>query len=405
MEIIEKYNKPPKTLVWLLIVFFAATPCDYALPRFFGKNATILYVLGIAICAACFADLFLGREKKLFLPTDNAAIIFLCLLACVSLIWAEDFNRGKNMLISLAAIVVMYFLLFLYKYTKEEIKRIEIASILGGLYMVLFIFTQVDLSLVSAGYRLDLYTLSGGAYSDPNSLSARLVMPMVFCFKYIFESKKKLLKLFLLAEIGGIVYIMFLTGSRAAVITLAIVIFAILMKNLSGKRACLAFIMVFAVFIALSIFSNLLPQHLYVRIFNIESYTAMASAEGDRFDIWKNVFTRVFPESPLLGHGIGNAPVAMEPIYGKIKAIHNAFFVYLVDLGIIGFLLWMVFVVGKVKTAIKLRKKYIYPSIIILGTVIMACTLNAEIEKYLWNSFLYVHMVATSHNNCVDSGI
>ncbi len=391
-------NEPHKLLIWLLVFFFAASPCDYVLPHL--GSATVLWLLGLIISAFCVLDLIVFGGKKLVLTTDNAYLLFLCFLATVSMAWAAEFSRAQSALVSFISVAAMYFMLFLYKFTKEDIKKIEYASMVGGFIMIFFVFTQADLSRVAAGYRLDFDTIAGdnsSSFSDPNGLSARLMMPLIFCFKYIFEGKNKFLKLAFIAEIGGIVYIMFLTGSRAAVITLALVVFTILMKNLNGKRAGTAVIMVFAVFIALIIFPDLLPEHIYNRIFNFEKYQEVMTYEGDRVDIWGKAITQVFPKSPLFGYGIGNSPVAMREVYGKLKALHNSWLVFLIDLGLVGFLLWMGFIISKIKLAHKLRSKSVYPIVITLAVVIMATTLDGEREKYLWNAFLYSHMLYTAY--------
>ncbi len=394
-------NKPKKLLIWLLTLFFAATPCDYILPHI--GSATVLWLLGLLISAVCAADLFLLGHKKVIITTENIILVLLTFLSLVSMLWADDYAGARSYFFSFVAIAAMYFMLFLYDFEKEDIKRFELASIAGGLLMIFYVFTQVNLDLVRAGYRLDFNNIGSEDFSDPNGLSARLMMPLVFCFKYIFEGKKLVFKLPLIAELAGIVYIMFLTGSRAAVITLALSVFIILMSNINGKRSGTALIMIFAVFIALIIFPNMLPEHIYNRIFNFENYEAVTYTEGDRIDIWKNAITTVFPKAPIFGFGIGNSSYAMSEVYGKIKALHSSWFVPLIDLGIVGFALWMSFVISKINLSVKLRTKTIYPLVVMIATVIMATTLDSQKEKYLWNAFLYANMVYTMYCKQSDS--
>ncbi|MBE6680319.1 MAG: O-antigen ligase family protein [Ruminococcaceae bacterium] len=391
-------NKPHKLLSWLLAFFFVASPCDYVMPHF--GAATVLWLLGLIISIFCVMDLMLFGNKKFVVTTDNSYLLFLSVFAIISMLWAEEFVRAQNALVSFISVAAMYFMLFLYKFTEKDIKRIEYASIIGGFIMIYYVFTQVDLDRVMAGFRLDFDTIAtddSSSFSDPNGLSARLMMPLVFSFKYFFESKKLWQKLICIAEIGGIVYIMFLTGSRAAVITLALVVFIVLFKNLSGKRAGTALVMIFGVIIALLIFPGLLPEHIYNRIFNFAKYQEVMTYEGDRIDVWKNAITQVFPKSPIFGSGIGNSSVALREVYGKIKAVHSSWLVFLIELGLFGFVFWMSFVIGKIKLSFKLNSKSIYPVVITLAVIVMATTLDGQREKYLWNTFLYSHMLYTSY--------
>ncbi len=388
-------KQPSRLLIWLLTLFFAATPCDYILPHI--GSATVLWILGLLISAVCALDVFVLGQEKTTVTSDNIILVLLCFLSLLSILWANDFWRAHAYFISFVFIAVMYFLLFLYEFTNEDINNFELASIIGGAVMILYVFTQVDLELVNAGYRLDFNEIGSEDFSDPNGLSARLMMPLVFCFKHIFEGKKLIPRLFLLAELGGIVYIIFLTGSRAAIITLALAVLSIVIKYINGRRVGTVVIMIFAVFIALMIFPGMLPEHIYNRIFNFESYEAVILTEGDRIDIWKNAITEVFPKSPIFGVGIGNSPVAMKEVYVKLKALHSTWLVPLIDVGIVGFVLWIAFVIPKIKLSFKLRAQTVYPFAVMLAAVIMATTLDSQKEKYLWNAFLYAHMIYTAH--------
>lgn len=389
----HKLENPSKIFTYLLALFFFAVPLDYVLPHI--GSATVLTPLGLIIAA--MAAFMLFTRGNLQVDKDQLSIVFLIIVTVISALWAEDTDKAFSNGFSFVATALMYCLLFSFKFSKDEIKLFEKASIVGGFIFILYVFTQVDLDLVRAGYRLDLDTVGNkDHFSDPNGLAARLIMPMVFMLKNIFENPKKRNKFICIAGVAAAVYIIFLTGSRASVITLG-ALFVIILLHYGGNRAGVALaLLLLAVVVALYI-PNLLPEHIYERIFSADKYNEVTTIKGDRVDIWKNVLFKVFPDAPILGHGTGNSSVALKEYYGAVKGVHNSWLVVLGDLGLLGFVPWMLFVFGKIKQAFSLRKKSIYVLAVLAGVIIMATTLESSREKYLWNGFLYVHLYLTMY--------
>lgn len=390
---LNRIENKSKFLTFLLAIFFLATPIDYILPHF--GNATVLFVLGIAISLFLMGSLIISN---VIFDRDQVLIVSLIVVTIVSFLWAEDTDRAFSYAFSFIATALMYLLLFFFKFSKDEIKKIETASIIGGIIFLVYVFTQVDLDAVRAGYRLDLSSVGNQEYfSDPNGLAARLVMPTVLMIKRFLEKDKLLEKLLYGVSLGLIVYIIFLTGSRAAVIMLASILL-IVISNFATKSASAVALIVFLILVAIIYVPDLLPEHIYNRIFNFDKYQEVTTLEGDRIDIWKNVLFELFPNSPLWGYGIGNASLALAPFYGRIKAVHNSWLIVLVDLGLIGFIPWIALVFEKLKQAFKIRKKDIYVLAVIVGVIVMASTLDSAKEKYLWNGFLYVHMIMSMYD-------
>lgn len=391
LKIEKEKNYCPKFIYRMLILFFWATPLDYVLPHF--GSATILLVLGLLISAYSVFDLIF-RVGRFYLKQEDLIIVYLAFLSLVSLAWADNLYRAQSDLVSYLATYAMYFLLFAYRFSEKQIARIEYASVFGGVCMLVYVFTQVDMSLINGGYRLDFNNIGGEAFSDPNGLAARLMMPLVFSIKGLFERKKNLQRIVFLLSAGSIVYIIFLTGSRAGVLALLGVLFFVLQKHMSARRLGTFLAIIILIVVSIFLLLQILPDHITGRLFNIDNYREVATKEGDRIDIWKNLFTRVFPKSPIWGYGIGNAALAMSDVYYRTKAVHNSWFMVLLDLGIIGFIPWVVFTFRKVKRAYLLRKEN-YAFVATVGTFLMALTLDGTKEKYLWNVFLYIHMVST----------
>ncbi|MEE1279016.1 MAG: O-antigen ligase family protein [Acutalibacteraceae bacterium] len=390
MEGSIKIENRSKIITYLLALFFMVIPFDYVLPHI--GNATVLTPIGLIICAfAAFGVL----GKRATMDSFQLVVLWLIVLSITGMLWAEDANSARSQGISFASTAIMYFLLFFYSFSKKEITIFENASILGGILLVLYVLTQADLDAVYAGYRLKFSSIGSEFFSDPNGLAARLVLPFVFTMKRLLEKGNLLIKFILLLSLAGMFYVFFLTGSRAAMIVLAVVCLIILFGVMNDKRsgAFVAIVLIFS--LALIIAPMILPEHIMERIFNIDKYKEVTEIEGDRIDIWKNVILEVFPKSPIWGHGTGNSAVALKEVYGHLKAVHNSWLVFLAELGILGFFPWVVFTVSRISQAANMRRKNPYVFAALMGVLIMAATLNSEREKYLWNGFLYVHMIYT----------
>ena len=394
MEGSIKIENRSKVLTYLLALFFMVIPLDYVLPHF--GNATVLTPIGVAIC---FFAVFGVFGKRVTMDSFQLVVLWLIVLTITGMLWAKDADSARSQGISFVSTAIMYFLLFFYSFSKKEITLFENASILGGILLVLYVLTQADLDAVYAGYRLKFSSIGSEYFSDPNGLAARLVFPFVFTMKRLLEKGNLLIKFILLLSLAGMFYVFFLTGSRAAMIVLAVVCLIILFGVMNDKRsgAFVAIVLIFS--LALIIAPMILPEHIFGRIFNIDKYKEVTEIEGDRIDIWKNVMLEVFPKSPIWGHGTGNSSVALKEVYGNLKAVHNSWLVFLAELGILGFFPWVVFTVSRISQAYNMRRKSPYVFAALMGVLIMASTLDATREKYLWNGFLYIHMIYTLNNS------
>lgn len=388
---VDKIENKSKFLTYLLVAFFFATPIDYILPHF--GTATVLTVIGLFISA--LAVFFAFSQESAKMTGEQTCILLLIMFMTASNLWAGDTNRSFSYTFSFVATAAMYFLLFFFKFTKEEINMFEIAAIIGGAIFVIYIFTDVDMALVRAGYRLQLEQIDDAEhFSDPNGLAARLIMPLVFTVKRLLEKSTLQLKLLYGGLLAAMVYVIFLTGSRAAVISL-IVIGIIIFLSLDNKRVSNSIIFVFIALAIIILIPDLLPDHIFNRIFNIEKYQEVVTIKGDRIDVWTKTIFDVFPKSPIWGHGAGNTSNMLSEFYGFNKAVHSTWFTMLGDIGLIGFVLWVSIPFGKMKQAYAMRKNNVHVWAVLIGILLMASTLDAVLEKYLWNAFLYVHMIKT----------
>ncbi len=371
----------------VLAVYFFIIPLDYVLPHI--GNATLLTPVGAVLAFLCLLRVI--NYNKMWFTRDEVILALLLILCALSITWASNLSAAVSYTISFAMTVVLYFLLMICRYSEAEVRLVENASILGGILLVLYVFTQVDLSLVFAGYRLDFNNIGGSEFSDPNGLSGRLMMPLVMMIKRVFEKNHPAVRISCAVSTFLMLFVIFLTGSRAGILAICIAGLVIIPSVARGRVQVfvMAGLFLVAAFVYLPTF---LPEHIYERIFGFEKYTEVTTLEGDRIHIWTRFLWDVFPQSPIWGVGAGNSPYAMEPIYGKIKAMHNTHLVFLADFGLIGFVPWMLYLFRKFKSALAVRKINPYCLAVFLSVLFISATLDAAKEKYLWNALLYAYM-------------
>ena len=372
----------------LLAMLFFLVPLDYVFPHI--GNATLITVTSIIIILYGLFAVITGT-KKIILYKETKLLVFLIFVYLISALWAIDNSAALSRMVPVLNTVLLYIIATQFDLDKKYIRLLENASILGAFALSLYVLRFVDLGLVFAGYRLKFNLIGGSYFSDPNGLAGRILLPLIILINRVQQKQKLYKRIIYIIMLLMVSYILLLTGSRAGILAILLGIITLFILGFKKKEKWVLislFLFILVVYLAL----RFLPEHIVNRIFNIEKYNEVSVLEGDRIDIWKHVLFDLFYKSPILGYGGGNAPNALKEIYGYGKAVHSSYLNVLCELGLIGFIPWMMFVFKKVKTAFKLRN--INPMIFAatVSIIFMAATLDAFTEKYLWSIFIYLHL-------------
>ena len=233
-------------------------------------------------------------------------------------------------------IIYFYYSMTHVKYLSTDIYNAIYSLIgVGCIVSVYFVFVQ----------KIWLVNILGTTI-DKNFVGVLLMLGANFSFLFLLEKKEKKL-------IFGLAYILLLIGiffsaSRASVLFCLAANFITLLayiKQMSKSRNGMQKIFVLTCF--LPIIAMLLWRFLQFKILNgsidLSWYwnRYFVNGFGDesvtgRFVWWRKALT-YFMDRPLYGYGIGNINVS-----GNSSAVaHNTYIDFLVDQGIIGFLLFM----------------------------------------------------------------
>jgi O-antigen ligase len=332
--------------VLIRINFLFAILFVFLLP-FNNKHITYLIIPWTIV------SLILAKINKLgFKEILKASLLFLIFysFSLVSLIYTKDLNYGIKNLETLVSFILMPFLLLILKTTslKGNMKYIINAYIIG---LVAYIVITITIFLIKTDVKSLINSLGTYTFTDDaryyrlssiqheSYISMYLIWGIILIVSRLFLTKSVRNFIFeLCAVIIFSLYIVIL-GSRAALITLFVIIIYYLIKFLSRFPNWILIIFT-SVAMTLLIIGGLKYTRLGDTIFR----NGKSSSSEIRISLWADAF-EVFKDAPLFGHGIGdglNEMVEKHNENGIIEGVklrlnaHNQFLETATQTGIIG---------------------------------------------------------------------
>ena len=169
----------------------------------------------------------------------------------------------------------------------------------------------------------------GGYIINPNELGMLLVVGIAVMLPMLIKDEKYSIRSILI--LGGLIYLLFLTGSRSSFISMLLVF------GLYGyKQQSKAFKIALGSLLILAI--PLLGYQIFVKQSNAEEVMSMTG----RIPFWKDLLTYNFPREPWFGFGYMRIDYAdkFESLNAYSGAMtHNTFLQVLLGLGLAGLLL------------------------------------------------------------------
>ena len=323
-----------------------------------------------------------------FIPLAHAvsSIIMGCILVLAFFI--VDKKQLKKMLSKKAYIIYVVFFLvigFASVYEGTFIADFSELRKIGqiGLLVILFSFIKSQASLknafiagtiLSSGItliRILLYILeTGSLVFYKGEIVAELMMTprlylgvfsvisFIFCAELYFLITNKKYKTIYLSAAGFLLLSIFLIASRSAIILVLIALTSILWKTLESKKRNRALLTVMAVALLAFLGSyNLSQRFLYIEDDFRESYIEKVKTHEPRYLIWKSALT-IFNESEnkISGLGFGKTQELLRKEYKQINPerkrnwfldrdfnTHNQYLDLLISTGILGLVLFFVF--------------------------------------------------------------
>jgi putative inorganic carbon (hco3(-)) transporter len=190
-------------------------------------------------------------------------------------------------------------------------------------------------------------------YRHPNSLSGLAVGALPF-FLFLFQFQTKIIKCFFAGCILGLLTIILYTGSRTGYVAIFILSFSILLRFGIFK------IKTIAVVISITLIGLvIIPQHYKDRFSTIfhASEGADSGSANLRLEILEDAYA-IFKKYPF-GIGVQAFPHVRDLEFNRQQDTHNLYLEILTNLGIIGFVAFIVFIATLFRISIKARHVFV----------------------------------------------
>lgn len=362
--------------VWLLALYFLLAPMEDLLTSDIGTLGKYIIILTMGLFLLPVLQTRCAKFSS-YTWDISKIVLYLILLAWVSIIWASDFSTAISRNSAYTTLPLVFIVLSMNEFTDDERRTIQAVALLGGLLAVTYIVVSQGMAHVLSG-RMTLVE-SG---NDPNNLAALFLLPTGLAFDGIFKSTNGKRLLYIL-PFGVLSLFTLFTGSRGGLLSLAVFAIAYFAAGGYLKHPARAIGFLLLLTVVAYIIIQFLPQEIFFRLFSGESYQSAAISSGQRGAIWRHVVFDAIPNMKPWGYGSGCAFEAMIPFYGYRKGIHNTYLCMILEYGIFGIpafllLLWKIL---KKLSSDKRNAEFA----ILLGIMCSIFFLDSYAKKYFWN--------------------
>lgn len=374
----------------------------------------------ISMITALLLVLFLfdkNLKQRLLLILHNKvliSVIIFYLFTFSSLLWSDDIKEG------LVYLRRYWYLLIIFVFTiylkKEDIPKIISAFLLGMLIS----------EILSYGIFFELWHMKHGTPSDPTPFMNHLQYSMFLAFtsllllnKSFFGTKNKF-RIFYFIYFLMTTSSLFINGGRTGQFAFLISIFTVGFLNMKNKLLSI-------VSMLLLLGTILTVAYQFSPVFQVRSSSANSEIQkllhhdksmyhgsfGERLAAWE-IGLDIFKDKPLIGTGVGSEMDALkekidflnikafkiDAIY-NIKHYHSNYVTYLVQLGIIGLILYLHIFYRILTLPIQNREinnlKYIF-IIVFMTSSLFEQMFYAQFSLALFGFFTGIFIVASTKN-------
>ncbi len=230
----------------------------------------------------------------------------------------------------------------------------QLFRILEPLYLHVMFGYWGDKTYLSAGEFAD--RLSGAPHDVVNPNGLAFVIATIFPFiHYLWGTATWRLKILYFSLVPFLMYTLVLTMSRSGFIALGVVVWNVFIKS---KRKILLLLVTIAACMMLWANMTTIQKDRYLSLTGDESVQGSASAHG-RVDGMVANFTLALTR-PIVGYGLGTSGEAIYNIRGGTVVSHTLYFEVMIEMGLLGFFIYMIFLKTIYSGLGSMRKNLVY---------------------------------------------
>lgn len=339
-------------LIFTFILF--ARPQDFFAVLIPLRLAFVMTIL-MAVVTACTGKV--NFVQGIFKFTQVKKYILIYIIMIVGIPFSMHRGQSFNFVFMQYSMKIIFFMLSLLYL--DSIKKLE-----KFLFVICFsCFFYACFSLINSG------SLSGrfayGTMYDPNDLAAFLIALFPINFYFLTTGRFFARKLFAVTSIGISVAVILMTGSRGGLLGLVVVLLLLFVTRL-GQLKRSTKIVLFATLVAvLAVNYDKINIERYQTIFNIEDDYNVSGEEG-RLSIWgkglelsvRHPLTGVGADCFAMALGYYREKLGEKPIW---QTAHNSYILFLAEIGVAGFFLYMSLVFSSLKIFLRYSREYTLP--------------------------------------------
>ena len=380
---------------FLYIYFFSINFENFNPTGYFSVSrlAGLLYIISIL---PSIKNFFKFRAVHFYFYTP--LLIFCIYLTLISLINANNFS---SRFIDFAMIQNIFIFVLMVNHARKDCNALEKGMLFMGLGAVLVSILMtlgIGVSLMAE----DIYGMVNRITffnAELNEIGLKLVAGVMIIIATFFNNPLKLnsiLILFMVCAIPLMIYSIIGTASRTAVLTLLLCgLTWLLFKSLASKNKFLTFILSSIILMII-----ILPAVFFIS--QIETFELLAAriedtggisdrSEAGRFSLWIGFYNLIFTNI-IFGNGYSGFDLITSEYFGFLESPHNVFLEVILYTGLIGLILYSLFLFRALKAAYFMfsRTKLLLPILIAPVAFSFIFILQGLSEKIVWIFLAYV---------------
>lgn len=354
-------------------IFFAAAPLE-----------SIALLEGFSIAKLSAFIILLGwitqgfkTKKSIMIRAFSALAVY----ATLSILWSIDKVNSSHQvfLFMWPCVIVSAAINYSIRYNRDIYLYLN-AFLCGCIIATIATFIFRDATLAAAEYegeeRLTAFN------QDQNTLAFLLCVGFTIVLDFFRRTNK--LKWKYISLILAIIFVIIIlsTGSRTGLI-LTVLVFGLYLLSLGNIKNFILTILVLLLF-SPAIY-NYIPESIWDRFSEINTLVGSGNF-SDRGAIWSAGLKAFSEENFVLGVGYSNFSTMLREHFGWQMASHNTYLSYLVDLGMIGFIIFLYVLYRMFIIVYRINKssKDIYIFAYIIPFFVVMLVLETEYKRWLF---------------------